>query len=76
MEAIETKFHGPTDTRGSRISATWMETGGRVYASYDHALDAMGNHEVAAKALLVKAGRGDRKLSPGATKTGYVWILK
>lgn len=36
MKAILTKFHGPTDTRGSRISARAEGCPVRFY-SYDHA---------------------------------------
>jgi len=35
MQAIVTRYHGPTDTRGARISATTAGNG-RVYTSYQH----------------------------------------
>ncbi len=51
MKAIMTKYHGPTDFKGSRITA---EAGSnRVTVPYDHALDADGNHDAAALALCV-----------------------
>jgi len=52
MQAIVTKYHGPTDARGSRISARCV--GGRIFVSYDHALDSEENHEAAARALARK----------------------
>ena len=48
-QAIETRFHGPTDTKGSRYSAT--ADAGRVYVHADDALDPLGNHVKAAAAL-------------------------
>jgi len=45
---IRTRYHGPTDTRGSRISATTI-SGKRVYVPYDHALSINDNHTAAAR---------------------------
>jgi hypothetical protein len=49
MIAITTKFHGATNTRGSRITATMGQS--RATVPYDHALTAEGNHAAAAKAI-------------------------
>ena len=54
MQTIRTKYHGPTNSKGSRISAECEA--GRIYVPYNHALDAEGNHKVAAQVLLVKMG--------------------
>lgn len=52
MQAIITKYLGPTNSRGSRIKATaWV---GSVTVSYDHALDSVDNHRAAAMALADK----------------------
>lgn len=51
-QAIITKFHGPTNVRGSRIKAT--AAAGSVTVHYDHALNQQGNHDAAAKALALK----------------------
>lgn len=59
MKAIRTKYNGPTDTRGSRISAT-DEDGNRVTVPYDHAENSNGNHDAAALALCAKMGWGGR----------------
>ena len=49
MQAIQTKFHGPTNTKGSRIIATaWA---GRITLPYRHALNAVENHREAALTL-------------------------
>lgn len=53
MKAIITKFHGPTNTRGSRISATDSD-GNRVMVSSDHSLTSDGKHDAAALALCAK----------------------
>jgi hypothetical protein len=56
--AIETRFLGPTNYRGSRISARLMEShdGSRekVIVSWDHALSPVDNYAVACRALLAK----------------------
>lgn len=59
MQAIVTKYHGPTNRRGSRVSAT--AAAGRVYLEWDDALSSDANHDAAAKALAEKMGwLGDR----------------
>jgi hypothetical protein len=62
VPVIVTRFHGPTDTRGSRISAT-SGSGRRIYCGYRHELSADGNHDTAAAELAAK-------LWPGATIGG------
>ena len=51
---IRTRYHGPTNARGSRISATTI-SGQRVYVPYDHALSTEENHDTAARELVVDA---------------------
>lgn len=53
-QAIETKFLGPTNVRGSRIKATAQA--GSVTVPYDHALNSEANHTAAAVALCAKFG--------------------
>jgi len=53
-QAIETRYLGPTNTKGGRIKATaWA---GSVTIGYDHALGHAENHRAAADALLAKLG--------------------
>ncbi len=73
MKAIETKYHGPTDTRGSRFSACDSD-GNRVSVSYDYALNSEDNHRAAAEALKAKMG-WDGELIGGSTKRGMVWVF-
>ena len=54
---IRTNFVGPTNHRGSRISARYardMETTYRVMVDWKHALTPEQNHQQAAEALLDK----------------------
>ena len=54
--AIRTKYVGPTDHRGSRISATgpardsWGDKTCRVMYDWDYAIDVRENHAAAAQA--------------------------
>jgi hypothetical protein len=54
MQAIITKYLGPTNTKGSRIKATCAA--GSLTRSYDNGLDSDGNHRAVAEALCVKMG--------------------
>ena len=55
MQTIITKYHGPTDRKVSRVSAT-SESGERVMLSWDYALNNDENHKAAARALCDKLG--------------------
>lgn len=47
MQAIITKYIGPTNTRGARIAAS--AAAGRIYLDWDDALNADDNHALAAR---------------------------
>ena len=50
MQAIKTKYCGPTNSRGSRIQASCdAET---IYVPYDYALNSDENHRAACEKLL------------------------
>ena len=72
--AIETKYYGPTNTRGSKIIAT-TANGQRLSMPYDHS----GNeHERAAHALATKMGwleDGKFRLVGGSTKSGMAFVF-
>jgi len=73
MQSIITKFHGPTNTRGARISAT--TSAGRVTEGYDHSLSAEANHLAVAKALIAKLGWSGRWVVGGSLDlSGYVLV--
>ena len=54
MQAIRTKYHGPTNTTGPRISAQCEA--GRIFVPYDYALNIDGNHRAACRLLIKKLG--------------------
>lgn len=54
MQAIRTRYYGPTNTRGSRIVAKCEA--GSASVGYNHALNLDGNHAAAAAALVRKLG--------------------
>jgi hypothetical protein len=71
-QAIETKYLGPTNTRGARIVA--KAGPGRRISSWDHALSSYDNHIAAARAYAEQfqwsgAWRG------GCTLEGLVFVL-
>jgi len=67
-QSIETKFRGPTDTRGARVLAQAIS--GRVWSNWDHNLSEDANHLKAAKDLAYKLGWGDVPLAGGSNRTG------
>lgn len=54
MQAIITKYLGPTNHRGSRIKATAYA--GSVTVPFDYSLDTVERHRAAAMALAAKYG--------------------
>ena len=72
MQAIVTRFHGPTDTRGARITAS--VEGHRLTIPYRHDLNAEDAHRVAAEALRDRLG-WEGELHAGWTPTGYVFVF-
>ena len=72
-QAIVTKYHGPTNTRDARTSAT-TESGLRRYFPYRHELNSEDNHAAAARLMAEHLGwtgtwRG------GSIPGGYVFVL-
>lgn len=54
---IQTRFHGPTDYKAPRVSASLRrdsDTIWRVYCNWQHALNPLENHLTAANKLLNK----------------------
>ncbi len=73
MQAITTKYHGPGNSRGARISAT-SASGQRIYISYPYDLSDIHVHAKAALALCAKLGwEGD--LFGGGSQDGYVFVF-
>ena len=70
-QAIVTKYHGPTNVKGSRVSATCEA--GRVILEWESALNLEENHAAAVRALLKKLGWGGHWVSGYVPHIGYVW---
>lgn len=73
MKAIVTKYHGPTNTKGSRISAS-DEDGNKVSIPYPHELSGEAVHRAAAAALCAKMG-WTGELAGRSLKGGYVFVF-
>lgn len=72
MQAIQTKYFGPSNVRGSRVKATAQA--GTVYVEWDSSLDHDGNHAAACRALVRKYGwRGDW-VGGGLPDGSMVWV--
>ena len=52
MQAIHTKYLGPTDSKGPRVSARCVTASAVI--GWDHALTDEGNHAAAARQLQLK----------------------
>ena len=75
MKAIQTKYHGPTNTRGARISASDLD-GNRTSISYPHEFIGERTHWEAAHALCLKMGWSGT-LHGGALGAGsYVFVFE
>jgi hypothetical protein len=78
MKAITTKYHGPTKTRGSRISAT--DGSKRITVPFDHGVDDRENHRLTMRDLVYAIGMSELTPSEqwhGGTINGgssYVWV--
>ena len=71
-QAIVTTYHGPTDRRGSRITARCAA--GRITVAWDHALGVGANHAAACAALVARLGWGGRWWIGGSTSSGHVFV--
>lgn len=70
-QAIQTKYIGPSNVRGSRVKA--IAEAGSVTLSWDSALNSPDNHRAAAEALARKYGwRGE--WFGGGVNAGYVFV--
>ena len=73
--AIVTKYHGPTDTKGARISARMM-TARPVFIPYAYELSERDCHAAAAAALMAREGWpvGCPMVAGGMPDGGYVFV--
>ena len=76
MQAIRTKYHGPTNTRGARIVAKC--DAGQITTPYRYGLSVEGNHKAACDKLLEKLGWDKDTGAPmvgGWYKDSYYWVF-
>lgn len=85
MVGIRTRYSGPTDYKGSKITVTWADTHGytpereikRGTYEYEDALDSGDNHFYAAKRFLERTARGDHWQITGRIdddQRGYLFV--
>lgn len=74
-QSIITKFHGPTNHNGSRVTARCQAR--RITIPWDHALNPPENHAKACEALvdLMEWG-GDWVGGALPDGTGYAWVVR
>ena len=76
MQAIETKYFGPTNTRGARVRAAAYA--GKLSVAWDHALSVEDNHAAAAMKFAKKLGwekYGDLHGGGNAKGDGFVFVF-
>jgi hypothetical protein len=72
--AIITKYHGPTDTRGSRISARTTSDRPKVFVPYQYEYSHERAHLPAVLAYCKKMD-WHGTLACGGVDDGYVWVF-
>ena len=74
MKAIKTKYHGPTNTKGARISADDGD-GHKITISYPCELNIDAAHQKAASELCSKIGWSG-ELTPGWYRDECFWVFE
>ena len=72
-QAIQTKYHGPTNVRSARVSA--RASSGRIMVEWDHRLNVEENHRAAAAKLADKMGWKEPMIGGGLPGPGYVFVF-
>lgn len=74
MQAIQTKYFGPSNVKGSRVKATCAAKS--IFLDWDDALDSLENHRVAARVLGLRLGWEWKRFGSGSLKDGsYVHVF-
>lgn len=74
MKAILTRYHGPTNVKGSRVSAQ-AEKGQRIIIPVDHALGIDTNHMLAARGLRTKMGWSGKLIGGTLGSGDMCWVF-
>ena len=75
-QAIQTRFMGPTNTKGSRVRA-WCDAKSMTFG-WDHSKNSPQNHEAAADALARGLGwldDGSKLVGGGLPGSGYAFVI-
>jgi hypothetical protein len=72
MQAITTKYLGPSNVRGSRVKA--FAEASSITLNWDHRLNAEGNHQAAAEALANKLGWHGKWFGAGLPNQDMVFV--
>lgn len=73
MQAIQTKFLGPTDHRGARVKA-WCDAGSLTLA-WNDALDTYDNHKAACRALATRLEWWGDWVSGSARRASFGYVF-
>ena len=73
MKAIQTKFLGPSETRGARVKA-WIESGSHV-VPWDHGLEVADNHVAAARKLAELLKWSGRLVGGTLSDGSMAWVF-
>jgi hypothetical protein len=76
MKAIRTKYIGPSNVKGSRLSATTGERGQRLIMSWPSELNSGEAHARGARALADKMGWKTELIGGGFPDGTMVWVFK
>ncbi len=76
MRAIQTRYLGPTNTKGSRIRAFFTDTPRDMTATvgYQSDLSSGENHLAAAKELAIRGGLSIQSYAVGEIPRGRVFV--
>ncbi len=75
MKAIRTKYIGPSNVKGSRLTATTGETGQRIIMSWPSELNSSAAHAKGARALADKFGWTSKLIGGGFPDGTMVWVF-
>jgi len=79
--AVQTTYHGPTDTKGSRITADLSNRPGRKRHThaYDYSLDGSPNHVEAAfefmRRHVLESGKDAQLACMASTERGFLFVF-
>jgi len=75
MKAIRTLYHGPTERRGSRISASTGERGQRIFLSDWGSMNVSEGHALAARKLCEKMDWYTDMIGGAFPDGSMVWVF-